>query len=82
MTGLSILIPAALLMGLLGLAAFLWAMRSGQYDDLDGAAQRILIDDDQKEPFVNLPIAFPAIERTLSETETPSPAEKICPSNN
>lgn len=49
MTGLSILIPAALLMGLLGLAAFLWAMHSGQYDDLDGAAQRILIDEDVEE---------------------------------
>ena len=46
MTGLLILIPAALVMGLLGLAAFLWAMHSGQYDDLDGAAQRILIDED------------------------------------
>ena len=49
MTGLSILIPAALVMGLLGLAAFLWAMHSGQYDDLDGAAQRILIDEDEEE---------------------------------
>lgn len=49
MTGLSILIPAALVMGLLGLAAFLWAMHSGQYDDLDGAAQRILIDEDGEE---------------------------------
>ena len=33
-------------LGLLGLAALLWALRSGQYDDLDGAAQRILFDDD------------------------------------
>lgn len=49
MTGLSILIPAALILGLLGLAAFLWAMHSGQYDDLDGAAQRILIDEDLEE---------------------------------
>ena len=49
MTGLSILIPAALVMGLLGLAAFLWAMHSGQYADLDGAAQRILIDEDGEE---------------------------------
>lgn len=46
MTILAILIPAALALGLLGLAAFLWAMRSGQYDDLDGAAERILIDED------------------------------------
>lgn len=49
MTGLSILIPAALVMGLLGLAGFLWAMHSGQYDDLDGAAQRILIDEEGEE---------------------------------
>ena len=33
-------------LGLLRLAALLWALRSGQYDDLDGAAQRILFDDD------------------------------------
>lgn len=46
MTGLTILIPIALLTGLTGLAAFLWTVRSGQYDDLDGAAIRILIDDE------------------------------------
>ncbi len=46
MTGLAFLIPIALLMGLAGLAAFFWAMRSGQYDDMDGAAHRILIDDE------------------------------------
>jgi cbb3-type cytochrome oxidase maturation protein len=40
------LIPAALLLGGLGLAAFLWSLRSGQFDDLDGAAQRILFDDE------------------------------------
>lgn len=40
------LIPIALGMGGLGLAAFLWSLRSGQYDDLDGAAERILHDDD------------------------------------
>jgi cbb3-type cytochrome oxidase maturation protein len=40
------LIPAALGLGLLGLAAFLWALKSGQFDDLDGAAHRILFDDD------------------------------------
>ena len=46
MTILLYLIPAALFLGLLGLVAFLWAMRSGQFDDLDGAAHRILFDDD------------------------------------
>lgn len=40
------LIPIALLLGLLALAAFIWSLKSGQYDDLDGAAQRILMDDD------------------------------------
>jgi cbb3-type cytochrome oxidase maturation protein len=39
------LIPVALCMGGLGLAAFLWALKSGQYEDMDGAAQRILFDD-------------------------------------
>jgi cbb3-type cytochrome oxidase maturation protein len=46
MNGLIILIPVALFLGGLGLAAFLWSLRSGQYDDLDGAAVRILERDD------------------------------------
>ncbi|MGE0154888.1 MAG: cbb3-type cytochrome oxidase assembly protein CcoS [Reyranellaceae bacterium] len=48
MEGLLYLIPAALFLGLLGLGAFLWSMRSGQFEDLDGAANRILFDDDDK----------------------------------
>jgi cbb3-type cytochrome oxidase maturation protein len=40
------LVPMALGLGLIGLFAFLWSLRSGQYDDLDGAALRILDDDD------------------------------------
>lgn len=48
MSGLLYLIPIALALGLLGLAAFLWALRSGQYDDLDGAAERILFDDEDR----------------------------------
>ncbi|NKD77471.1 cbb3-type cytochrome oxidase assembly protein CcoS [Haematospirillum sp. H1815] len=47
MNSLLLLIPAALFLGLLGLGAFLWSMRSGQFDDLDGAASRILFDDDE-----------------------------------
>jgi len=42
MTNLVLLIPAALFLGGLGLVAFLWAVRTGQYEDLDGAAERIL----------------------------------------
>lgn len=47
MTGLAILIPIALGMGLLGLGAFFWSMKDGQYDDMDGAANRVLIEDDE-----------------------------------
>lgn len=43
------LVPIALTLGALGLAAFLWTLRSGQYEDLDGAAERILIDNDNTE---------------------------------
>jgi cbb3-type cytochrome oxidase maturation protein len=39
------LVPAALSLGLLGLALFLWTLKTRQYDDLDGAASRILFDD-------------------------------------
>lgn len=46
MTVLVYLIPIALLLGLGALFAFLWALKSGQYEDLDGAASRILFDDD------------------------------------
>lgn len=49
MINLVILIPVALFLGVVGLAAFLWSLRSGQYDDLDGAAERILHDDDDEE---------------------------------
>ena len=45
MTLLTFLIPIALGLGLLGLAGFLWSLSSGQYEDLDGAAERILDDD-------------------------------------
>ncbi|MEN2980576.1 cbb3-type cytochrome oxidase assembly protein CcoS [Tistrella bauzanensis] len=40
------LIPASLLLALGALAAFMWSLKSGQYDDMDGAAHRILMDDD------------------------------------
>ncbi len=47
MNGLLLLIPLALGLGLIGLAAFFWALRNGQFDDPDGAAERILMDDDE-----------------------------------
>ncbi|CUA95260.1 cbb3-type cytochrome oxidase assembly protein CcoS [Pannonibacter indicus] len=46
MTILLFLIPVALFLGGLGLVGFLWSLKSGQYDDLEGASWRILDDDD------------------------------------
>jgi cbb3-type cytochrome oxidase maturation protein len=40
------LVPMALGLGLAGLAGFLWALRTGQYSDVEGAAMRVLSDDD------------------------------------
>lgn len=48
MEGLIILIPIALGLGLVGLVAFLWSVRSGQYEDLEGSAHRVLFDDDME----------------------------------
>ena len=45
MSGLVVLIPIAICLGFVALATFLWALRSGQYDDLDGASERIFDDD-------------------------------------
>ena len=50
MAGLLFLIPIALGMGLIGLIAFLWAAWSGQFDDPEGAANRILVDEDRPLP--------------------------------
>lgn len=50
MNGLMLLIPVALGMGAAGLALFFWAMKDGQFEDLDGAAARILIDEEDGGP--------------------------------
>jgi len=46
MDGLMFLIPAAIALGAIGLAAFVWAVKTGQFDDLEGDASRILYDDE------------------------------------
>ncbi len=48
MSVLVYLIPVSIILGVIGLAAFLWSFRSGQYQDLDGAAQRVLLDEEDK----------------------------------
>mgnify|MGYP001427406824 CR=1 FL=1 len=64
MTLLAYLIPIALFLGALGLGAFLWSLKSGQYDDLEGAAERILYD---------------AAWRALADEDKPLPGRKSAP---
>ena len=64
MTALAWLIPAALALGLLGLAAFLWALRSGQFEDLEGASWRAIQDS----------VASRTISARLSPPRSRSPA--------
>jgi cbb3-type cytochrome oxidase maturation protein len=47
MSGYFYLIPVSLVLGAVGLVVFLWSLRNGQYEDLDGAAERILYDEDE-----------------------------------
>ena len=47
MNVLIILVPVSLILAGLALVVFLWTLRSGQYDDLEGEAYRILMDDDE-----------------------------------
>lgn len=49
MNGLALTIPVALLLGLSGLGAFLWSLSAGQFDDPEGAALRILNEEDEEE---------------------------------
>jgi cbb3-type cytochrome oxidase maturation protein len=66
------LVPVALMLGLTGLIAFLWSLKSGQYDDLDGAAFRVLTDDDLPPPRQCADIDLPATAteiRALTLTE-------------
>ena len=46
MSAMAVLIPVGIIMGVVGLGAFLWSLRTGQYEDMDGAAERILDDQD------------------------------------
>jgi cbb3-type cytochrome oxidase maturation protein len=72
------LIPIALTLGLAGLVAFMWALRSGQFDDLDGAANRILFDDDEypsraPAPIVPAPALAPTPSLPAKDDKTDSP---------
>ncbi len=47
------LLPGMLLLGIAGIVVFFWAVRNGQYDDMDGAANRILMEDDNNKTIVD-----------------------------
>lgn len=65
------LIPSVIFVGALVVIAIIWAAKRGQFDDLDGAGSRILMDDDDK------PFAIPQYEQTSTEPESPpSPEHK------
>lgn len=68
MSSLVFLVPLALLLGGAALAAFFWSLSSGQYDDLDGAAARILLDDDGDRAS---PDPHPAVATRPSQKEPP-----------
>lgn len=79
MSSLLMLIPVALMLGLLGLLAFLWALKSGQFDDLDGAAHRILFDDDDE--MMGKPEATPSPQTSAPDSDAvPSAAPSGQPS--
>jgi cbb3-type cytochrome oxidase maturation protein len=48
MSAMAVLIPVGIAMGAVGLAVFFWSLRTGQYEDMDGAAERILGDDEDE----------------------------------
>ena len=68
MSVLAFLIPVTLAMGALGLAAFFWSLRSGQYEDLTGDAERILFDADDTP--LTPPRASPRRDTISKETTT------------
>ena len=70
MNYLAVLIPVALSMGAVGLLAFLWSLRAGQYDDLEGAAERVLLDDEDDGP-----LADPVRDGTASGRQSSRPKE-------
>ena len=59
MSLLAWLVPVALGMGLIGLFAFLWSMKSGQLEDLDGAAERVLLNEEAEQPLPERPSSTP-----------------------
>ncbi|MCT4655948.1 MAG: cbb3-type cytochrome oxidase assembly protein CcoS [Cohaesibacter sp.] len=66
MSSLLLLIPVAIGLGLLGLVAFLWSLKSNQYEDVQGAAYRVLLDDDLS----------PQEQAKINANDSAAPAQK------
>ena len=64
------LVPIALLMGAAGLAAFFWSLRNGQYEDMAGAAERVLLDDDDR------PIVSPSADARRGPLKPSGPTRR------
>jgi len=67
---LYLLVPIAALLAILIAAAFVWAIRSGQFEDLEGPAHRILMDDDDEL------IPDDARSQSAAPGESPSPSAR------
>lgn len=76
MNSLIFLVPIALGLGVISLAAFFWSLRSGQYDDLQGAGERIFVDEDgdRAGSFSSPPQALDALKEKDSEGQAGSGA--------
>jgi cbb3-type cytochrome oxidase maturation protein len=66
------LVPLAVTLGALGLAAFLWSLRNGQYDDLDGAAWRAIADDEPVDSAPAEPSLRPSADKAGSVMRVPA----------
>ncbi len=66
MSALVILVPTSLVLGFIGLCCFIWSLRTKQYEDLDGAAERLLVDDP-----LDRPAARGAEDRVAGRDEGP-----------
>ncbi|MBN9470451.1 MAG: cbb3-type cytochrome oxidase assembly protein CcoS [Bosea sp.] len=64
------LIPIAIALGVVGLGAFMWSLRSGQYEDLDGAAARILLEDEALPPAETVSGEGSAADGAAPETDS------------
>ena len=79
MSYLAWLVPIALGMGVVGLMAFLWSLRSGQYEDLDGAAERVLLADAADAPLHQVGPNGNEAKKDVSKQSEHAGDRRVCP---